>query len=122
MNRSDFDSVLQRIGLLFFLALYFLFTGLISLTMWQTDRLVYFQEHGAGERAQLESSRCSFVPFHLLIPPEGATNHTVSACLPLVLLLMFNHRPPCPLSNTRRRSAPAQLAVRDCHLPIRHYC
>lgn len=48
LDRYDFDSVLSRVGLVFFLALFFIFTGLVSLNMWQADRLLYFAEHGAG--------------------------------------------------------------------------
>jgi len=70
MDRSDFDSVIQRIGLIFFLALYFLFTALVSLNMWQTDRLIYFQEHGAGAYGAgaylLSKTLCDLLPMRVL--------------------------------------------------------
>jgi len=48
-SELDLDSgVLQRIGLLFFLGTYFLLTALVSLGMWQQERLIYFQELAAG--------------------------------------------------------------------------
>ena len=70
MDRTDFDSVIQRIGLIFFLALYFLFTALVSLNMWQTDRLIYFQEHGAGAYGAgaylLSKTLCDLLPMRVL--------------------------------------------------------
>ena len=45
----DFDKgVLQRVGLLFFLGIFFLLTALADLPMWQHERLLLFQERGAG--------------------------------------------------------------------------
>jgi len=45
----NFDSgVLQRVGLFFFLGTYFMLTSLVSLPMWQHERLIYFQEWAAG--------------------------------------------------------------------------
>ena len=48
LDRGDFDTVLSRIGLAFFLCLYFTLTALVSLGMWQHERMLYFHEHGAG--------------------------------------------------------------------------
>ena len=45
----DFNGdVLQRMGLIFFLGTYFVLTALAGLSLWHTDRLLYFQERGAG--------------------------------------------------------------------------
>jgi ATP-binding cassette subfamily G (WHITE) protein 2 len=41
-------GVLTRIGLIFFLGLYFMLTALVPLPLWSQDRLLYFQESAAG--------------------------------------------------------------------------
>ncbi|KAL1511432.1 hypothetical protein AB1Y20_006231 [Prymnesium parvum] len=42
------NGVLQRTGFLFFVGAYFLFTALVSISMWREERVLYFQERGAG--------------------------------------------------------------------------
>ena len=45
----DLDSgVLTRVGLIFFLGLYFMLTALAPLPLWAGERLLYFQERAAG--------------------------------------------------------------------------
>jgi len=70
MDRSSFDSVLHRIGLLFFLALFFLLTALVSLGIWQNERLIYFQEHHAGAYGAapylLSKTICDLLPMRVL--------------------------------------------------------
>ena len=45
----DLDSgVLTRVGLVFFLGLYFMLTALAPLPLWAGERLLYFQERAAG--------------------------------------------------------------------------
>jgi len=45
----DLDSgVLTRVGLIFFLGLYFMLTALAPLPLWASERLLYFQERAAG--------------------------------------------------------------------------
>lgn len=45
----DLDTgVLTRVGLVFFLGLYFMLTALAPLPLWTQDRLLYFQERAAG--------------------------------------------------------------------------
>lgn len=41
-------GVLQRMGFLFFVGTYFQLTALVGLGMWRTERLIFFQERGAG--------------------------------------------------------------------------
>ena len=48
MDLTFNNGVLQRLGLLVFLGAYFQFTALISLGMWREERILYFQERGAG--------------------------------------------------------------------------
>ena len=42
------SGVLARVGLVFFLALYFMLTALAPLPLWSAERLLYFQESAAG--------------------------------------------------------------------------
>ena len=42
------SGVLQRVGLLFFVGIYFVLTTLVTLHMWHHERLLYFQESAAG--------------------------------------------------------------------------
>ena len=42
------SGVLQRVGLLFFVGIYFVLTTLPTLHMWHQERLLYFQESAAG--------------------------------------------------------------------------
>ena len=42
------SGVLQRVGLLFFVGIYFVLTTLPTLHMWHQERLLYFQEAAAG--------------------------------------------------------------------------
>ena len=42
------SGVLQRMGLLFFLGAHFLLTGLASLGVWRSEKLLYFHERGVG--------------------------------------------------------------------------
>ena len=42
------SGVLQRVGLLFFVGIYFVLTTLPTLHLWHQERLLYFQEAAAG--------------------------------------------------------------------------
>lgn len=64
------SGVMQRVGLLFFVGIYFILTSLVGLGMWQQERLIYFHEHAAGCYGALSylASRLFFdvVPLRLL--------------------------------------------------------
>jgi len=44
----ELPTVLMRIGMVFFLGLYFNLTAVITLSLWAQEKLLYFQEHAAG--------------------------------------------------------------------------
>jgi len=67
---DDLPGVLNRCGVVFFLLSFFMLTGLVSLSLWQQERLLYFHEHSAGcygpGACVLAKALCEMLPLRVL--------------------------------------------------------
>ena len=85
----------SRIGLAFFLCLYFTLTALVSLGMWQHERMLYFHEHGAGAYGNRlpRSSAPSLLCAAIVYPMAGLRADDAHGAAAATLAGALSHKP-----------------------------